>query len=261
VRRQLIFLFALWKANLIAAMEYRVSFLTQVIGMMLNDGFYFVFWIIFFNRFEQIQGWNLSDMFLLFGLSATSYGLGVYLFGNAWVLVDVIINGQMDYYLSLPRPVLLHTLASRSITSGLGDVLYGLMSFCISRQVSLDTFGRFFLGVFFSTTIFISFLVLVQSLAFWVGNAQLLARNVISALVTFSTYPLMLFDGTARFLLLTILPAGLIGAIPAEMVRSFSWPRLFLLCGAAMIFLSLAIFVFYRGLRRYESGSAIQIQV
>jgi len=52
VRRQLKFLLALWKANLIAAMEYRVSFLTQVIGMILNDGFYFVFWIIFFNRFQ-----------------------------------------------------------------------------------------------------------------------------------------------------------------------------------------------------------------
>jgi ABC-2 type transport system permease protein len=242
-------------------MEYRASFLTQVIGMILNDGFYFVFWIIFFNRFQQIQGWKLNDMFLLFGLVAAGAGLAFYFFGNTQWLVDVIINGQLDYYLSLPRPVLLHTLASRSSSSSLGDAIYGFTSFFLARQLTLDTFGRFVLGVFFSATILISFLVLVQSLAFWVGNAQLLASNTMNAMITFSTYPIVLFDGSARFLLLTILPAGLIGAIPAEMVRSFSWLRLFELCGATLIFLSLAIFMFYRGLHRYESGSAIQTQV
>ena len=261
MRRELSFLLSLWKANLLAAMEYRAAFLTQVIGMFLNDGFYFVFWIIFFNRFQQIQGWKLSDMFLLFGVVAAGFGLAVYLFGNTWQLVDVIINGQLDYYLSLPRPVLLHTLASRSMTSGIGDAAYGFMSFFLAGQITLDTFGRFILGVFFSATILISFLVLVQSLAFWIGNAQLLASNVISAVITLSSYPSILFDSTARFLLLTILPAGLIGAIPAELVRSFSWLRLIELCGATLIFLSLAIYLFYRGLRRYESGSAIQIQV
>jgi ABC-2 type transport system permease protein len=242
-------------------MEYRASFFTQVIGMVLNDGFYFVFWIIFFDRFKQIQGWELSDMFLLFGLVATGFGLAVFFFGNTWLLVDVIINGKMDYYLSLPRPVLLHTLASRSLTSGLGDVLYGLMSFFFAGQLSPEAFGRFALGVLFSSTILISFLVIVQSLAFWVGNAQLIATNALNAVITFSSYPMVLFDNTARFLLLTLLPAGFIGAIPAEMVRSFSWLRLLELCGATMVFLSLAIFLFYRGLRRYESGNAIQAQV
>jgi ABC-2 type transport system permease protein len=260
VQRELKFLLALWKANMLAAMEYRASFLTQVIGMILNDGFYFIFWIVFFDRFQQIQGWKLNDMFLLFGLVAAGYGLVVFFFGNTWSLVDVIINGQLDYYLSLPRPVLLHTLASRSISSGIGDTIYGFMSFFLAQQLSLDTFGRFLLGVFFSTTILISYLVLVQSLAFWVGNAKLLASNAMTAVITFSSYPTVLFDGPARFLLFTILPAGLVGAVPAGMVRSFSWLGLLELCAATMIFLFLAIFIFYRGLRRYESGSAIQTQ-
>lgn len=242
-------------------MEYRASFLTQVLGMMLNDGAYFIFWIIFFDRFQQIQGWRLSDMFLLFGLVAAGFGLAVFFFGNTWQLVEVIISGQLDYYLSLPRPVLLHVLASRSIYSGLGDTAYGFLSFFLARPHSFETFGRFLLGLFFSGTILVSFLVLVQSLAFWVGNAQLLASNAINAVITFSSYPTVLFEGPARFLLLTVLPAGLIGAIPAEFVHSFSWLRLIELCGGAMIFFLLAISLFYRGLRRYESGSAIQVQL
>jgi ABC-type uncharacterized transport system permease subunit len=34
------FLLAVWKANLLSAMEYRVSFLSQMFGMMLNNGIY-----------------------------------------------------------------------------------------------------------------------------------------------------------------------------------------------------------------------------
>jgi ABC-2 type transport system permease protein len=259
--RELKFLLALWQANLISAMEYRTSFILQVVGMMLNDGVYFIFWVIFFDRFKQIGGWGLPDMFLIYGLVACSYGLAVVLFGNAMLLSDVIANGQLDYYLSLPRPVLLHALASHSRFSGLGDMLYGFVSFFFAGQITLAAFTRFGLGVVFSTIIFLSFLVLTQSLAFWMGNAQLIGTQAINAIVTFSIYPTRLFDQTARFLLFTIVPAMLVGAVPAEFVRVFSWERLLLMGVASAIFLGLASFTFYRGLRRYESGSAIQVQM
>ena len=55
--------------------------------------------------------------------------MSAFLFGNALDLANVIANGRLDYYLSLPRPVLLHVLASRSITSGLGDFTYGVLKF------------------------------------------------------------------------------------------------------------------------------------
>ena len=54
------FLLALWKANILSTMEYRAAFITQVVGMMLNDGFYFLFWVIFFGRFEEINSWEIG---------------------------------------------------------------------------------------------------------------------------------------------------------------------------------------------------------
>lgn len=243
-------------------MEYRVSFLTQVVGMMLNNAFYFVFWIIFFDRFEQVHGWNLLDMFFLFGVVATGFGAGTYLFGNAIRLSFLIAEGQLDYYLSLPRPVLLHALASRSNASSAGDFTYGLLSFAAAAIYS-DTFSglmllRFFLASLAAVAVLISFLVIVQSLTFWIGNAPMLTYNAFNAIITFSLYPITLFDGTAKLLLFTLVPAAFIGALPAEFVRQFDLGQLAQICGGSVIFLSLAVFVFYRGLRRYESGSAIQ---
>ncbi len=256
--KELRFLIALWKANILAAMEYRVSFITQAIGMMLNNGVYFIFWVLFFDRFKEIRGWGLHEMFILFGLVASGFGLGVFLFGNALNLADVIAQGQLDYFLSLPRPVLLHTLASRSQTSGIGDFTYGFISFFVAGPFTPGSLARFCLGVFLSMVIFLSFLVLVQSLAFWMGNAQLVSANATNAIITFAIYPINLFEGSGRFLLFTVIPAALVGALPAGMVFQFTWVNFLKLLLAAIIFLGLASAAFYTGLRRYESGSAIQ---
>jgi len=259
--RELIFLIALWKANLLAAMEYRVSFLTQVFGMMLNNGIYFLFWVIFFDRFKQVQGWTLRDMFLLFGVTAAGFGLSVFLFGNVTTLAEVIVTGRLDYYLSLPRPVLLHVLASSSRVSGLGDFVYGILSFLVAGQITAFSFLRFLVGLALAMVVFLSFLVLIQSLAFWIGSASLLSAHAINAILTFALYPITLFDGGARLILFTLIPAAFIGAVPVEIIRSFTWLRLGELILAALAFLLLALTLFHRGLRRYESGSAIQAQV
>lgn len=261
MRSQLSFLLALWKANLLAAMEYRASFLTQIIGMILNDGVYFLFWVLFFDRFKEVRGWGISQMILLFGLVAAGFGVSTFLFGNILTLAEVIITGRLDYYLSLPRPVLLHVLASSSNASGLGDFIYGVISFLLLRQFAPGEVLRFFMGMLFSSCVFLSFLVFVQSLSFWMGSAQSLSGQVVMAIVTFSSYPSSLFGGTARFLLFTILPAGLIGAAPAAFALNFSWEVFAQLLAGATFFLVLALVTFQRGLRHYESGSAIAVRL
>ena len=258
---QLRFLGALWKANLLAAMEYRGAFLSQVLGMALNNAIYFTFWILFFERFPAVRGWGVHEMLVLFGVAAGGFGLAVYLFGNALRLADLIAGGRLDYYLSLPRPVLLHALASRSLASGLGDFLYGCLSFAMSGPDSAAEVLRFLLGVVFAMVVFLGFMVLVQSLAFWMGNASLVGSQAMNAVISFALYPLELFDGTAKLVLFTVLPAAFMGAVPAQFVRAFTWQGLAELSGAALVFLLLALVVFHWGLRRYESGSAIQIEV
>lgn len=260
-RRELTFLLALWKANLLAAMEYRIAFLSQVIGMMLNNTIYFVFWIIFFDRFGEVRGWGLQEMLLLFGVVAVGFGLATFFFGNVLSLAEVIAGGRLDYYLSLPRPVLVHVLASSSIPSGMGDFTYGLISFALAGHFTVDAIARFVLGSLLATLIFLAALVIAHSAAFWLGNAGLLANQVTMAMITFALYPATLFDGTAKLLLLTLLPAAFVGAVPAEFVRSFTWQGLGQLLLAACLFVALAVAVFHRGLRRYESGSAFQTQV
>ena len=242
-------------------MEYRISFLTQMFGMILNNFMYFAIWIIFFDRFKDVRGWGVNDMYVTFGVLASAFGLVSVFFGNTFMLSEVISKGRLDYYLSMPRPVLLHTVASRMISSGVGDFFYGFISYGLSGYLTWDGLARYVLAMLLAATVFASFLILTQSLAFWFGTMSNFSNLVLNAMLTFGIYPITLFDSYAKLILFTIIPAALMGAVPAEYIRAFTWQTLGQLLFGAVAFLGLAILVFRLGLRRYESGSAIQIEV
>jgi ABC-2 type transport system permease protein len=259
--KELKFLLAVWKANLLSAMEYRAAFLSQVIGMMVNDFMYFVIWIIFFDRFHDVRGWSLNDMFITYGVLASAFGLVSMLFGNVFYLSDIINKGRLDYYLSFPRPVLLHAVASRMITSGVGDFAYGFVSYALSGYFTWDGLVRFILATLLATAVFAAFFILIQSFAFWLGIMSNLSALAVNAILTFGIYPITLFDNYTKLILFTIIPAALVGAIPAEFIRAFTWQTLAELFVGAVAFLFIAVAVFRLGLKRYESGSAIQVEV
>lgn len=259
--KEIKFLLAVWKANLQSAMEYRVSFLSQIIGMMLNDFMYFAIWIVFFQRFKDVRGWELGDMYVTYGVLASAFGLMSMLFGNAMYLAEVINKGRLDYYLSLPRPVLLHTISSRMISSGMGDFSYGFLSYAISGRFTWDGLVRFVLAVILGAILFTAFFVLLQSVAFWFGMIANFVGLAFNALITFGIYPVTIFDNYARLILFTVIPAALVGAVPAEFIVSRTWQSLAQMVIGAAVFLVLAITLFNVGLKRYESGSAIQTEV
>jgi ABC-2 type transport system permease protein len=177
------------------------------------------------------------------------------------MLGDVINSGRLDYYLSLPRPVLLHTISSRMISSGMGDFTYGFLSYGLSGQFSWDGLLRFVLATLLAATVFAAFLILVQSLSFWLGMMSNLTALALNAMITFGIYPITLFDSYAKLILFTLIPAALMGAVPADFIARFSWQSLAQLLAGAIAFLFLAVTIFRLGLRRYESGSAIQVEV
>ena len=79
--------------------------------------------------------------------------------------------------------------------------------------------------------------------------------------ITLALYPRDIFQGVVRFSMLTLLPAAFVGAIPLDIVRRLDWTALLGLVGFAVGITLLSRFVFYAGLRRYESGSAINVNV
>jgi ABC-2 type transport system permease protein len=108
--------------------------------------------------------------------------------------------------------------------------------------------------------IFTSFVVIFCSLAFFLGNTEGLAQQLLGILVTFSTYPLNIFNGVARLLLFTVIPAGFISFVPLQLIHQFTWPLLGGMVGFTVLIISAAVGLFELGLRRYESGNLLGMQ-
>lgn len=256
------FLGKLTAVNLSSAMEYRTSFFTQIAFMFINNGIYFIFWLIFFNQFGDVRGYDIGDIYLLFAVVAFSYGIGHLFAGNTGpYLAYVIAQGRLDYYLVLPRNLLLHTIFSRMQVSAVGDISFGIMAFLFAARLQFWDWLFFFATCIPAAMVFVGFAVITGSLAFFMGNAQYASQQITNAIITFALYPNTLFTGVARFLLYTAIPAFFVGAIPVDIVKSHDGTLLLLLFGIAILIWILAIAIFYGGLRRYESGSAINVNV
>lgn len=255
------FLWEYFRANLAMAMEYRANFVIQVFGMVLNDALWVFFWWLFFNRFPQVAGWSYQELLLLYAVLTLGFGLGIGVMGNCTRLSQIIAEGHLDFYLALPKNVLLHVLVSRMNVSALGDVVFGLIVYGFSGAVSWENTAMLFAISILAAVIFVSFAVLAHSLTFFIGNANALAGQMFNALITFSSYPGGLFKGFARVLMFTAIPAGFISYAPVGILGERKLDFVLAMACFSLVLGALAIVVFYRGLKRYESGNLVSIRL
>jgi len=248
---------ALVAMNLRSGLALRGAFWLQAAFMVLNNLGFFATWLLLFDRFPEIGGWRLHDVLTLFGVVASGYGASVVFTGGFRDLARTINDGELDSSLVQPKPVLLHVLASRSVVSGWGDLATGVIMLGIAGALAPSALGSTLLAVTSSACVFTASGVILQSLAFWLGGMEAFARQISDFTLAFSLYPRPLFTGGVAFVLYTVVPAGFVGFLPAELVRAPSLALAAEALAASVVWMLLALVVFGRGLRRYASGNRI----
>lgn len=245
-----------FRFNLSANMAYTVSFLIQVFGMALNNSAFILFWYFLFDKIGgNISGYSFDDVMFLWALAAVGFGSAAVVFGNAPHISRLIYSGELDVYLLQPKPVLPNLLVSRMIVSGWGDIVYGIILFVATQPLTLASVGLFLFFSLLAMLMFTALRILYHCLTFYLGNAEGFAQTASEMTLSFMLYPGSIFKGGTRVLLHSLMPAALVGFIPAQLIREFN-PLLFivLLLGDAA-FVTIALGAFRVGLRRYESGN------
>ena len=246
---------ALIATNLKAALALRGAFVMQAAFMALNNATFFVFWWALMRHVRTIRGWTLGDIQLLFGIVAAAVGLTVTVAGGVRHLGRFIEDGDLDTLLTQPKSVLAYALGVRSMPSGVGDFVSGLIFIAWSGEVSWRSLPLVAVSIAASALVFVACGIVFFSLAFWLGKVDTVARQLWDLLITFSLYPEPLFGGMLRLALFTILPAGFVGYLPVRVVHATSVLDVLVLTAGACAYLAVAVLVFDRGLRRYASGS------
>ena len=257
VRNQLRVCMLSVKYNLMREMLNKVTFLTNIGFMVVNNATFIIQWVILLRLKEDIGGYGMKEIMLLWGLAASTFGLSRVLFARAFSLPDLIVNGKLDSYLVQPKNVLLGVLTSATNASAVGDLLYGLIVLC----VFCFSVRRFFLFLLFTVTgavIVTAFALLLGSLTFWFVRADAFGSHMVSGMISFATYPDGIFKGAARFLLYNVIPVGIAVYQPVHIMMDFDVSMLFMVLAYGALLSSVAAVVFYRVLRRYSSSSLLE---
>lgn len=247
--------FALLLASMKSVMANRKAFAASALGMLVNNLMYFAIWWLFFDISGEVRGWSLAHLSILYGTVAFAFGFTMLFFGGVRDLAYTIDSGRLDVHLGKPRHPLLVQLLSGARPSGFGDLLTGPLLWFTLGGLSL---GQGMLALILSCAagvVLLATLVALHSLAFWKSGSSGLIEQLFSSLIVVSSFPHHVLPEALRIFLLTAIPAGFIGVFPTDVIAAPSMAGIAGTIAAAAIYMTAAVWIFNRGLRRYRSGN------
>ena len=248
------------KYNIMKQMTNKVTFITNIIFMILNDATFIIQWVILFGIKEDFGGYQLNNVLVLWGLSATVFGFSRLLFYKAFELPDLIINGKLDSFLVQPKNVLLSVITSDTSISAIGDILYGfiVVLFC---HLDLAQLGLFVLFSITGSIIVTAFTIILSCICFKFVKGDVLVDTLSGAIINFSTYPDTIFKNTVKLIFYTIIPVGLTNYMPLHIIIKFDLVSLLIILGVTIISVILAFLAFNKGLKSYSSSNLMSSRV
>ena len=222
-------------ASIKSAKEYKVSFILQTIFMMINNATFLFSWYIIFNKTgggDEIA--NYTKMLKLWAISTIGYGCTYFFFGG---------------------------MTSKCRFSACGDAIFGII---ISVMISKSMFELLQLIVYgvYSTVFLLALEIIYRSICVWVGNTEnLVSRLITNVFITVSTYPIEVFSFGIKFVSFTIIPAYYAAHLPLKIIDNFSIKNFTIFILSGIVLFGLAILIFNKALKKYESGNNISLRM
>lgn len=252
--KTLIFFFYLLRTSIRASISVRGAFILEAILMLGNNLIFFSMWWIFFRQFNDIAGWQIGDMAASMAMLSGAYGLSNVCFGGIRSLGSTILNGDLDPFMTQPKNLLLHVAGAKSRSKGWGHLLTAAV-LLILGGFKASSFPLILVMTVSGGLIFTAIAITIHSLTFWLGSIESVSQKYLDSFFVFALYPTNIYSGLLQLVMFTVIPAGFIGYLPVELLRSFSWSKLSILLSGSISFIGIALLTFHFGLKRYESGN------
>ncbi len=242
------------KYSIMMQMLNKVTFITNVIFMILNNASFIIQWMVLFNIKDNVGGLSFKQVILLWGIASGTYGIAHLFFEEAFNLSKLIVNGKLDSFIVQPKNVLISVVTSRSKISALGDLIYGyivLLFYGITiKRFIIFTFVNICGGI-----IIAEISIIYNSFCFWFVKADILGDTINNTMLNFATYPETIFKKSVKLILYTIIPVGFSTYMPFKLMLKFGIREFFLLIISVLIISLLTFGIFNKGLKKYSSSN------
>lgn len=244
-------------------MVYRQHFFMMITGKVIRIGLLFFFFQAIFLKVDKIGQWTYYQVLLLFAtFHVVDYLMSITFHRNlAFALPRNIQTGEFDSRIILPIN-LLFFISLESIDLAdffsflpsiafLGYVLYRL-DFAFSWIQAL----AYVLLVGNAIVFLFAVVLIIATISFWTTQSYGLAR-IFDNLQKIGRYPLDIFEGLPKVVLIYFLPLVIIAQIPSQaLLQTLSPGMLAFAFSITAVFLIIALTFWRVGLRNYLSASS-----
>lgn len=251
------------KVKLMSLMEYRMDIITACLGTYGYTFMMLIFMEVIFRNVTNVAGWSKYEVLMLFAMSQFCFYFFYSFFWSIWSQVpDAIRMGDLDRLLLKPISPLFQMVTQEFtlIEAGPSFLLPIVLAWYSWSQLLIEPSIIQIVGTVIVLLVCSVISVLVQLnlalLSFWMSDTKPLQKSF-AELEDLRKYPLSIYPESVKWLVLTLLPVGLVAYAPTYLlVKGWSW-NWFLLP-----FLTLAIFgvltriLWYYGIRAYTSASS-----
>jgi ABC-2 type transport system permease protein len=221
-----------------------------------------VFFTIYSNV-EAINGWGkyqvmffLGTFFIVDSLAMVTYFFGVL------SISENIRTGKLDIYMTKPINTLFYISMSTFEFGFVLNILYGIAIVAYSWArlgiaLSISKVIGYIALTMAMYLLYYTIMLVVNSAAFWFVKMRSL-RELHNQLFNF-TYrvPGVVYKGIMKVIFLAIIPYGLIATVPTQFVTANMSLEFWLMTiGACFAYWFLALFIWKKGLKRYNSASS-----
>jgi ABC-2 type transport system permease protein len=241
-------------------MEYEADFWLLVFGSALTQVVGLVFLGAVFARVPHLAGWPFAEVVLIYSLVVLGDAFGPLFFEGMWRLSPRVNSGELDYALVRPYPVVLQVMSTDVGLNGLGNLLTGgaMFGWAVWR-VDVDWSPGLVVG---AVPLFVSAMVVKLAInlatcssAFWLSSPSSIFAFAMHQVGDLARYPVTVYTFGIRLVLTVAVPYAFMSFFPAGALLGrgrYAWigwltPLVALYCVA------MAMLIFRRGLRRYES--------
>jgi ABC-2 type transport system permease protein len=250
------------KVGLMRQMAYRPHFFMMITGKVIRIALLFFFFQAIFLKVDRIGHWTYDQVLLLFAtFHVVDYLMSITFQRNlAFFLPRNIQSGDFDGRMILPVNLLfVASLENIDLAdffsflpslAFLGYVLYRL-GFTFSWIHALT----YALLVINALVFLFAVILIIATISFWTTHSYGLAR-MIDNLLKIGRYPLDIFEGFFKSILIYFLPLVLIAQIPSQaLLQTLSPGFLVFAFGITGVFLVVALSFWRVGVRNYLSAS------
>ncbi|MGE4351970.1 MAG: ABC-2 family transporter protein [Bdellovibrionales bacterium] len=248
------YLFHLALANIKSHAPEKMRLFIMSLFMILQNFIFFCVWLVLFDVVSDLKGWRLPDVARMYGLTATSIGIAMFLCNGVRTLAFRLQDGTFDMFLSRPRHPLPLLMFSASGPASLGDILYGPLMWIIFTDAGPADLLLLFLLAVNASILFGSMMLVIYSLNFWLRNHAHVSEHLFETSILATSNIVHGQPFWMKLILFTVVPSGFINILPIAFFQNLDPLYLVILLAASLFYAWIAINVFNAGVRRYLRG-------